>query len=273
MEGWPKNPDHPNQKIDPDKVGMSPIDKRKRFQITASYRSVEQNLDIAVAMYHLARMTGDRSWEKDSAEARDFVESMFVAAENGGPGHYIAGELRGQDGRWQPNLNPKQYPLDTNCWGALAFGKTDRTIEGMQWVEANCRVTKDKSGFSGYSFSPADLSGVWCEGTGQAALAYRILGRSEKADAIRSDLHRIHAVSPDGGIVASTVDGLNTGFPIQIAQPDGTFKEGRWLYFCQDHLGALAWFIFSEMVWNPYFQIPADAQPPTLPGRTRELDR
>jgi len=45
-------------------------------------------------------------------------------------------------------------------------------------------------------------------------------------------------------------DKLTTGFNL----PTG----GPWYYSNRLHIGATAWFIFSEQQWNPYWGIPAN---------------
>jgi hypothetical protein len=267
-EGWPPKVGSPPRTVDPDSTGLSPVQKRKKYQEAATYRSTEMNLDLAVAMYHLARITGDKSWESDSAKASQYVISKFDVAGDSTLKHFLAGDgtdFRHPDAEWKTNREPGQLPLDTNSWAVLVFGRTPQTEEGMHWAEKQCCVENGAGGFSGFAFSPADRSGVWSEGTGQAVVAYRLLGEDGKADRYLHELERIQAASPDGGMVAATRDGLFTGFKVRVASRSGP-AETEWRYFAQNHLAALAWLIFAEQKWNPYYQIPAASRPPTLPG-------
>jgi len=268
-EGWPRK-----DVKDPDKTGLDPVKKRMKFQTAAEYRSTEMNLDLAVAMYHLARITGDKSWEADCASARQFVLGKFSQAGQSRIRHFLAGEApdpKNPGGKWVANENPDQLPLDTNSWSVLALGRTPETEEGIRWAEDQCRVDKGAGGFSGFSFSPADTTGVWTEGTGQMTVAYWLLGAQDKAEQYLKELERIQAASPDGGAVAATRDGLFTGFYVHIASEDQSKGEdksesAKWRYFSQNHLAALAWLIFAELKWNPYYQIPAATPPPPLYG-------
>jgi len=69
----------------------------------------------------------------------------------------------------------------------------------------------------------------------------------------RNELRKAQTSAPRSnglGIVATLHDELTTGFDL----PSG----GPWYYFNRLHIGATAWFIFSELGYNPYWGIPVN---------------
>jgi hypothetical protein len=151
-----------------------------------------------------------------------------------GAGHFWTGTL--EDGE---TINTSTIPADVNTWGLMALGGLDTYGAGIDWVESNCYVEAD--GFSGFDFD-TDRDHVWFEGTAHMALAYKIMGDTTAANTFLSELERAQTEAPnaDGkGIVASSYDGLTTGFD--------------WLYYSRLHIGATAWFIFAQRGYNPYW--------------------
>jgi hypothetical protein len=231
---------------------------------------VEMNLDLIAAMYHLTRITGDPMWDADRARATKFVLSKFRREGSSTPGHFLAGEQQviGKERvEWKDNTCAAQFPLDTSTWSVLVLGRTTETEESMRWAEASCRVQSGPGGFSGYAFSALnagspDKAGCWSEGMGQVVLAYRLLDRDGLSHRCLDELRAIQAASPGGGVVAATLDGLDTGFDVGISSGNGTASGVRWRYFAQNHLAPLAWLIFAEYAWSPFYQMPVTTPPP-----------
>jgi hypothetical protein len=92
-----------------------------------------------------------------------------------------------------------------------------------------------------------DRDGVWVEGTGQAALAYRIVGNTarngELVKSFATDL------TPSGLLNATRVYVLSTGIT-RGTGPDA--PPMPIVYHRRPHLAATAWAIFAERGFNPF---------------------
>ncbi len=96
----------------------------------------------------------------------------------------------------------------------------------------------------GFDFND-DRDGLWIEGTAQAALIYRVLGRQSEAGAL---LDTIAAESsPSGWLYATREARLSTGLMIG---PWST--ENDFFYFRRPHLGATAWAVLAATGHNPF---------------------
>jgi len=214
VEGWEKpSPEYPD---DP---------------VAVRWASTEHNLDVYMAFMKLYQITGDPVWQERAEHVRAFVEAMWNEVE----GHYWTG-IEGTSGQ----INQDVIPLDAQVWALLAFGPNERTRRAIEYVEAHHRVTCGP--FEGFDFN-RDQDMVWSEGTAQMVVAYWALGEVDKARYYLNELREIQERAPNGnglGIVASPCgDGLTTGFD--------------WQYFDRLHVGATAWFIFAEQMYNPYW--------------------
>lgn len=154
---------------------------------------------------------------------------------NEADGHYWTGtkDTPGQSSR-------DVIPLDAQAWALLAFGPNERTRRAIEYAETHHRAACPP--FEGFDFN-RDRDMVWPEGTAQMVVAYWALGEVDKARYYLNELRQIQEQAPNGnglGIVASPCgDGLTTGFD--------------WQYFDRLHVGATAWFIFAEQMYNPYW--------------------
>lgn len=212
-------------------------------QARAGWKSTEHSIDLYCAMSRLARATGKERYRVCAEHARRFVERM----RNPRAGHLWTGTEK--DGT---TVNPSPTPLDVNTWSLLSLRDPARYGPAVQWAHTHCRVAKCPGDgiSSGYDFD-TDLDGVWWEGTGQMAVAFRLLGRDAEADACLSEIRRGAApVRPRGAINAASRDGLTTGF---------TNQWGKWLYYRRPHVAATCWYIFAELGWNPYYGEPVTA--------------
>jgi len=219
--------------------GWEPGDKQKKV----SWKSTEHNLDLYVAFTRLQKATGDKKWREKAEHAKRFVEAMWSKDEN----RYYTGSNDGV------TPNKSKRPLDVNTWALLVLGITENTKAAIQWVENNCKVTKD--GSEGFDFND-DKDGIWWEGTAQMVVVYKMLGEKNKALKYLNELRRAQSFAPGSngkGIVAASHDGVTTGLMVKGIGPDEKEREYEWLYYRRLHVGATAWFIFAELGKNPYW--------------------
>lgn len=202
-----------------------------------TYRSTEHNIDLYAAFSRLGTLTGDRRWIERAEHARAFVMSMFHRADGS-----ITPAERDQPHFWTgtlpfPNddaINTRPIPLDVQSWAALSLGARDRA----QWSQALAYAERHMRSRDGFSYSDADTSATWHEGTAQMALVYRVTGRDADAAALIDVLRA--ARRPSGLIDAASAGprGLETGF--------------GWQYFRWPHIGATAWALLAERGVNPF---------------------
>jgi hypothetical protein len=96
----------------------------------------------------------------------------------------------------------------------------------------------------GFDFND-DRDGVWLEGTAQAALAYRWLGRSGDAERLFATIRA--QFSPGGLVWATDVPRLTTGLALSPSSSSDDF-----FYYRLPHLGATAWAALAALGWNPF---------------------
>ena len=194
------------------------------------WKSTEHNIDVNVAFARLYKLTGDKKWKERALYAKAFVESMWDEEE----GHFWTGTL--EDG---VTTNKSNIPLDIQAWAIMALG--DKYKRVIEWAEKDCYVEADS--LKGFDFNN-DKDGIWFEGTAHTVIAYQILGEKTKADTYLKELEKAQkeAQNANGkGLVAASHDGLTTGFD--------------WVYNARLHIGATSWFIFSELNYNPFWNI------------------
>jgi hypothetical protein len=224
-----------------------------------TYKSTEHNLDVYVAFMKLYEVTDDPVWRQHAMHAKSFVAAMW----NNTDGFFYTG-MR-DDG---VTINTDVFPLDVNTWGFLALGGASKYGRGLTYVRNNIYSSEliGSRLFEGFDFSKipnVNNDGVWWEGTGQMVTAlwvqyYFSSGSTQtwsydNATKFRNELREAQTSAPraDGkAIVAANHDQLTTGFDL----PTG----GSWYYFNRRHVGATAWFIFSELQWNPFWGVPTN---------------
>jgi hypothetical protein len=96
----------------------------------------------------------------------------------------------------------------------------------------------------GFDFNN-DRDGLWVEGTAQAALALRILGRANDASKLLDGL--ASQISPSGYLFATREPRITTGLKITSASTEPDF-----FYYRRPHLGATAWAVLAGTGWNPF---------------------
>jgi hypothetical protein len=90
-----------------------------------------------------------------------------------------------------------------------------------------------------------DRDGLWIEGTAQAALAYRSLGRTREYESCMQELSRHFS---NGGYLFATREArITTGLAVGPASSSADLY-----YFHVPHLGATAWAAIAAMGWNPF---------------------
>lgn len=197
-----------------------------------TYKATEHNIDTGAFFTMLARLTGDQVWRRRATVAFSFVQAMQDAA----TGHLWTGT--NPDGT---TTNYYPVPEDVQSWAFLAT-LDHRYSPDLNWVLDHLAATD--AGISGVSFSNADTSKVWLEGTAHLALALRKRRRGRDVSSSRWLLWNIQkaqrsAANGDGhGVVAASSDGLDTGFGD--------------LYYQSLHTGTTAWYLLAAQNANPF---------------------
>ncbi|WP_425375169.1 hypothetical protein [Methylobacterium nonmethylotrophicum] len=199
-------------------------------QTVLAWKSTEHNLDVHAVAAWLHRLEGRPEDARTAATARRFLDAVFAS----GPGAFRLGTT--PEGRLQPT---DHVALDTQLWPLIGVAAAPATWRrSLAYAEAHLATA------GGFDFNE-DRDGLWVEGTAQAALAYRVLGRPEEADRLLSTIAR--QVSPSGLLFATDVPSLSTGIPIGPASQQADF-----FYFRRPHLGATAWGVLAATGWNPF---------------------
>jgi hypothetical protein len=195
------------------------------------YKATEHNVDLFGFFTMLATLTGDSTWSQRAQHALGLVAAMWDARS----GFYWTGT--GTDG---VTINKGFVPEDVQSWSYLATLDAGHAAS-VDWAYAHLAATDGP--FSGVSFSNADRSGVWFEGTAHMAaalVARNASGDAAKAAAYLQTVASAQTLAPhaDGhGIDAASKDGLRTG--------DG----GK--YYAALHIGATSWFCIAQQSGNP----------------------
>ncbi|GAA1148008.1 hypothetical protein F4556_000836 [Kitasatospora gansuensis] len=211
--------------------GLRNDDETGAEMIPLRWKATEHNIDTGAFFRMLAQVTGDGVWQSRSDNAFAFVRTMQAAN-----GHLWTGT--GLDG---VTINEDVEPEDVQTWSYLAT-KDPAYAPAIDWTAG--RMAATDGGFSGVSFSGADTSKVWFEGTAHLAAAYRARnapGDADKATTLLATIAAAQTNAPnnDGrGIVAASSDGLNTG-------------EGD-IYYAALHTGATAWYLIAAQGGNPF---------------------
>ncbi len=212
-----------------------------------TFKATEHNIDVTAFFTQLSQLTDDAVWAERAAVASRFVEAMQDESD----GHLWTGT--NPDGT---TTNYYPIPEDPQAWSYLAT-LDERYSSSLSWTIDNLHATDGP--YQGPSFSNADVSKVWFEGSGQLALALRATGAPEHLDYVHTilssaELAQREAVNGDGkGIVASSSDGLDTGFGD--------------LYYASLHTGATSWYLLAITGYNPFRLAVAEVPPAPEPVR------
>jgi hypothetical protein len=189
--------------------------------------STEQNLDLAVAFARLGRTAA-------AAHAKAFVHAMWLPAE----------------GRFAMGLTPegelnRGSALDANLWPALAWPGDGRE-RALDWVLSRHGLPAGAppAEMEGLDFND-DRDGIWLEGTAQAILLLRRLGRPAEAGRFAATVSRNRR--PDGWIRAASIPWLTTGLGTGLRPGAADF-----LYPARGHLAANAWAALAAGNASPF---------------------
>ncbi|MGH8123063.1 MAG: hypothetical protein ACREPT_09880 [Rudaea sp.] len=198
-----------------------------------TWKSTEQNIDLVAVFGGLAREHAPGDWEKYTETARRFVESQWDVAS----GHFFVGTL--PDGV-TPNRGTSG--LDVQLWAQLLPGAPGEWRRAVAYVEHEHRVA------GGFDFN-TDRDGLWLEGTAQAALVYRKLGREADAQKLFATIARQFSAS--GFVYATREPRITTGLAVG---PESTSAD--FYYYRRPHLGATAWAVLAALNRNPFVANP-----------------
>jgi hypothetical protein len=193
-----------------------------------TWKSTEHNADLAAVFDWLSRLEPN-DWQTDAQTARAFVATQWDDAS----GHFWVGTT--PDGVTPNRLNAG---LDAQLWPLLLRDAPKTWEASIRYVERSHGVS------GGFDFND-DRDGIWWEGTAQAALAYRALGRAQDADQLLSEING--EFSPGGFVWASSQLRLTTGLALSPASTIDDFY-----YYRLPHLAATAWAALAATGWNPF---------------------
>lgn len=197
--------------------------------VRLGWKSTEHAIDLIALFTWLADASAVGDWREQAGYARRFLDHQWDA----GSGHFLTGTL--PDG-----LTPNRVTsaLDVQFWSQLlSDGSPD-------WRRAIGYAERTHAVGAGFDFND-DRDGEWQEGTAQAALMYRVVGRE---DAAQRCLAEIATQFSSGGFVFATrEDRITTGLAIGPASTAADFY-----YYRRPHLGATAWAALAARNRNPY---------------------
>jgi len=197
-------------------------------QIRLSWISTEHNVDVAAAAEWLARSGAGARFTKVAEQAREVLNLAFLHD------HFAIGIT--QDGT---PATGEQYVLDVQLWPWMALPDAP-----PDWRKALTFAEEHLAVAGGFDFN-GDRDGVWVEGTGQAALAYRIVGNTARNDELVKSFAT--DLTPSGLLNATRVYVLSTGLT-RGTSPDAP----PIVYHRRPHLAATAWAILAERGFNPF---------------------
>ncbi len=180
-----------------------------------------------------AREHAPGDWKKYTETARRFVESQWDAAS----GHFFVGTL--PDG---VTPNRATSGLDVQMWAQLLPDAP------RAWQRAIAYAEREHGVAGGFDFN-TDRDGLWLEGTAQAALVYRKLGR--EADAQKLFTTIAQQFSTGGFVYATREPRITTGLAVG---PESTSAD--FYYYRRPHLGATAWAALAALNRNPFTASP-----------------
>lgn len=186
----------------------------------ATWKSTEHNIDLAAMFGWLARIAAPGgSWLAQAQRARAFVAALWDAPS----GHFWMGTTA--DGA-TPLRSPSA--LDVQLWAQLLPDAPKAWRHALDWVERMNAVD------GGFDFTDV-RDGLWTEGTAQAALVYRRLGREARADRLFASIAQ--QASPGGYLYATREPYVTAAYSY---------------YYRRPHLAATAWAVLAALDRNPY---------------------
>ncbi|HET6161064.1 MAG TPA: hypothetical protein VFE34_22150 [Dongiaceae bacterium] len=194
-----------------------------------TWKSTEHNTDLAAVFDWLSRLEPHKEWQADAQTARAFVAAQWDQAS----GHFWIGTT--PDGVTPNRVNSG---LDAQLWPLLLRDAPEAWAASIRYAERSHGIS------GGFDFND-DRDGIWWEGTAQAALAYRAVGRTQDADRLLAEING--QFSPGGFIWASSRIRLTTGLALSPASTIDDFY-----YYRLPHLAPTAWAALAAVGWNPF---------------------
>jgi hypothetical protein len=191
------------------------------------WKSTEHNTDLTAAFTQLAAVTSDKHWRDRAKVASAFVLAMW----NRQCGCFDAGMAEDSKAR------NTTLALDAQLWPLLAIPAARRH------ADAALTTMKQRLGLKGGLSYGETRDGVWTEGTEQAVLVMKLMGRTKEATALSAAAEKNRA--PDGWYFAADTK-TSTGFDLQT-----DLKQHR-AYFRIPALAPLAWAALTEQGFNPF---------------------
>ena len=194
-----------------------------------AWKATEHNIDLVAVFTWLGVGGAPGDWTNDAKRAKDFVDAQWDSAS----GHFWIGTQA--DG---VTANRDASGLDVQLWSQLL------PDAAKEWRRALAYVEHEHGVAGGFDFN-ADRDGLWVEGTAQAALVYRQLGREADAEKLFATLAQ--QVSPGGLFYATREPRITTGLAIGSDSSSADFY-----YYRRPHLGATAWVALAALNRNPF---------------------
>ncbi len=192
-----------------------------------TWKSTEHNTDVTAVFDWLSRF--EPGWQADAQTARGFVAALWDPAS----GHFWVGTT--PDGVTPNRLNAG---LDAQLWPLLPPDAPKTWRASLRYVEEHYAVS------GGIDFND-DRDGIWWEGTAQAALVYRAVGREQEAELLLSAI--ADQFAPSGLVWATNEVRLTTGLGLSPASTIDDFY-----YYRLPHLAPTAWAALAATGWNPF---------------------
>ena len=191
------------------------------------WKSTEHNTDLAAAFTQLSAATGDKHWRDRAGIASAFALAMW----NPECGCFDAGMAEDSKAR------NTTLALDAQLWPLLAIPTA------RDHAEAALATVKQHLGLKGGLSYGGTRDGVWTEGTEQAVLVMKFVGRTKDAATLSAAAEKNRV--PDGWYFAADTK-TSTGFDLQ------TDLKQRRAYFRIPALAPLAWAALAEQGFNPF---------------------
>lgn len=201
-----------------------------------TWKSSEHNIDLVALFDGLARAGAPGDWKQQAQRARRFVQAQWDAAS----GHLWVGTL--PDG---VTRNRDTSGLDAQLWANLL---PDAPHE---WRRALAYAEREHAVPGGFDFN-TDRDGLWLEGTAQAALVYRMLGRENDANELLATIAQQFGAG--GYVYATREPRITTGLAIGADSASADFY-----YYRRPHLAATAWAALAACKRNPFMAPRADS--------------
>ena len=201
-----------------------------------AWKATEHNIDLVAVFAWLGAAGAPGNWADAAKRAKDFVDAQWDSAS----GHFWIGTLA--DGA---TVNRNASGVDVQLWALLL------PDAAKEWRRALAYAEHEHGAAGGFDFN-ADRDGLWVEGTAQAALVYRTLGREADAEELFATLAQ--QVSPGGFFYATREPRITTGLAIGSDSSAADFY-----YYRRPHLGATAWAALAALRRNPFVPAPRAA--------------